>query len=106
MEMRDLRVFHHRGFYLGLLAVSFPRSRAIQPQWAWSHDGQSWIPTGVACISLGDEGTFDSREISSGTVTATDDEVIWNYSNGSGLTGRATLPRKELDAWLNTLPQP
>src|SRR5207249_1879768 len=100
----------HRGFYLGLLGVSLAQSRAIQPQWAWSHDRQSWIPTGIACISLGDEGSFDSRAIAQGTVSLTNEQVIWSYigtgGDGSTHAGRATLSRKELDPWLDSLPQP
>ena len=110
VRLRDIRVFRCRRFYLGLVGVSLGNSAAVQPQWAWSHDGQSWALTGVACVSLGDESTFDSRAIGGGSVVMNGDEVIWTYRGSDGKSdvavGRATLSRKELDAWLDSLPQP
>jgi hypothetical protein len=117
-QFYGMQVFRYRGFYLGLLHTFWADSQIIQPEWAWSHDGQNWVRTRTPCISLGDEGRFDSRMILFGSVVLTAEELIWLYSGynwrhnafrkgevGSAI-GRATLPRGELDAWLETLPQP
>jgi hypothetical protein len=85
----------------------------------WSHDGYSWARTRTPAISLGDEGAWDSRMIVFGDIIQTPDELVWLYSGndwrhneyakkdkGRSCIGRATVPRKDLDAWLATLPQP
>ena len=117
-QFYGMQLLRYRGFYLGLLHVFHADSQVIQPEWAWSHDGQSWARTYVPAIALGDEGAFDSRMILFGDLTLTDDELIWLYAgsdwrhnafqSGQVTTaiGRAALPRKELDAWLDSLPQP
>jgi hypothetical protein len=117
-QFYGLQVFRRRGFYLGLLHVFHVESQTIQPEWAWSHDGQSWARTNVPCIALGDEGRFDSRMILFGSLTMTADELIWLYSGSNwrhnafrkgavtSAIGRATLALKDLDAWLDSLPQP
>jgi hypothetical protein len=117
-QFYGMQVFRHHGFHLGLLHVFRADSQIIQPQWAWSHDGQSWTRTRIPCIALGDEGAFDSRMIVFGAVIVSEDELVWLYSGSdwrhnafkagevSSSIGRATLPRAELDAWLETLPQP
>ncbi len=117
-QFYGIQVFRRRGFYLGLLHIFHVQSQTILPEWAWSHDGQSWARTGVPCIALGDEGKFDSRMIVFGSVAMTADELIWLYSgsnwrhnafkNGTvtSAIGRATLALKALDAWLDALPQP
>ena len=117
-QFYGMQVLHHRGFFLGLLYVFRADSQIIQPEWAWSHDGQSWARTYVPCISLGDEGAFDSRMIVFGDVTMSEGELVWLYAGSdwrhnafrrakvTTAIGRATLPLKELDAWLDSLPQP
>jgi hypothetical protein len=117
-QFYGLQVFRYRRFYLGLLFTYHASAQTIQPEWAWSHNGLNWSRTRTPCISLGDEGTFDSRMILFGSVVALKDELVWIYSgydwrhnafkNGevSASIGRATLARRELDAWLDTLPQP
>jgi hypothetical protein len=106
----SIRVFRHRGFYLGSLGVAHPGSNAVQPEWIWSHDGQAWARTRTACISLGDEGRFDSRTIAGGEILLKDDVLTWTYvgsrATGNRSVGRATLSRRELDVWLDSLPQP
>lgn len=118
LQFYGVQVFQHRKFYLGLLHAFHVESQTILPEWTWSHDGQSWARTGVPCIALGDEGNFDSRMILFGSVAISADEVVWLYSgsdwrhnsfklgNVRSYIGRATLPLKDLDAWLDTLPQP
>jgi hypothetical protein len=113
-----LRVFRRRGFYLGLLHVLHVKSRTIQPEWAWSHTGDNWSRTHTPCIPFGDESSFDTRLILCGDVTQTDDELICVYRGSNQrhdgslnrdvptTVGRATLPLEELDAWLDSLPQP
>jgi hypothetical protein len=78
----------------------------------------SWARTGLPAIALGDEGAFDCRMIVFGAITLTSDELIWLYTGAnwrhnafrrgavSSSIGRAVLPRRELDAWLDSLPQP
>jgi hypothetical protein len=117
-QFYGIQILRYRNFYLGLLHVFRADSQIIQPEWAWSHDGQSWARTHTPCIALGDEGSFDSRMIVFGDVTITDDEIVWLYGgsdwrhnefkkrNVTSAIGRATLTRKELDAWLDALPQP
>jgi hypothetical protein len=117
-QFYGVHVFRRRGFYLGLLFVFHAQAQSIQPEWAWSHNGHNWARTRTACIPLGDEGSFDSRMILFGDAVTTDDELVWLYSGydwrhnafrkgevGSCI-GRATLPLRELDAWLDSLPQP
>jgi hypothetical protein len=117
-QFYGVHVFRRRGFYLGLLFVFHAQAQSIQPEWAWSHNGHNWARTRTACIPLGDEGAFDSRMILFGDVATTDDELVWLYSGydwrhnafrkgevGS-CVGRATLPLRDLDAWLDSLPQP
>ena len=117
-QFYGMQVFRYRGFYLGLLHTFHAQSQTIQPEWAWSHNGQNWARTRTPCIPLGDEGAFDSRMILFGSVLLTDDQVVWLYSGydwrhngfrngevGSSI-GRATIRRAELDAWVDTLPQP
>lgn len=113
-----MQVFRYRRFYLGLLHTFHVQSQTIQPEWAWSHDGENWVRTYVPSIALGDEGTFDSRMILFGSVVVTNDEVVWLYSGYdwrhnafrkgevSSSIGRAAISRAELDAWLGALPQP
>jgi hypothetical protein len=117
-QFYGIQMMHYRGFYLGLLHVFHARSQIIQPEWAWSHDGMSWARTGLPAIALGDEGAFDCRMIVFGAITLTSDELIWLYTGAnwrhnafrrgavSSSIGRAVLPRRELDAWLDSLPQP
>jgi hypothetical protein len=117
-QFYGMQVFRRRKFYLGLLHTFHAVSQIIQPEWAWSHDGQSWNRTRVPCISLGDEGNFDSRMIVFGSVVESGDELIWLYAGSNwrhnaydakssvSAIGRATLPLRELDHWLNSLPQP
>jgi hypothetical protein len=117
-QFYGLQVFRYRGFWLGLLHTYHVESQTIQPEWAWSHNGVNWARTRTPCISLGDEGRFDSRMILFGSVVVTDDEIVWMYSGydwrhnqfkeaemTSGI-GRAVLTRKELDGWLGTLATP
>ena len=104
-----ITAFRYRDFYLGLVHTSHADARAIQPEWAWSHDGQSWARARTPCISLGDEGSFDCRIIRGGAVTMTDDELVWLYTGSDtrgASVGRAALAKADLDAWLDTLPQP
>ena len=117
-QFYGLQVFRRRGFYLGLLHTFHAASQIIQPEWAWSHDGQSWNRTRVPCIALGDEGAFDSRMIVFGSVAVSGDELIWLYAGSdtrhnafkagqvTSAVGRAALPLSELDHWLDALPQP
>ena len=117
-QFYGMQVIHYRGFYLGLLHTFFVKGQTIQPQLAWSHNGVNWARTHVGAISLGDEGSFDSRMILFGSLTISKEELVWLYSgynwrhNGfrkgevASAIGRATLPLSELDAWLATLPQP
>ena len=117
-QFYGLQVFRRRGFYLGLLHVFRADSQIIQPEWAWSHDGQSWNRTRVPCIALGDEGAFDSRMIVFGSVIESGDELVWLYGGSdwrhnahdpktsTSAIGRATLPLRELDEWLDSLPKP
>ena len=117
-QFYGMQVLRHRGFHLGLLYVFRADSQIIQPEWAWSHDGQSWARTYVPCIPLGDEGAYDSRMIVFGDVTIREGELVWLYAGSdwrhnafrrervTTAIGRATLPLKELDAWLDSLPQP
>lgn len=115
-QFYGLQVCRYRGFYLGLLQVYRVQSQTIEPEWAWSHNGVNWARTHTPCIPLGDEGNFDSRMIVFGRMVIDADEVVWLYAgynvrhnatgNVSSAIGRATLPRRELDAWLDTLPQP
>jgi len=117
-QFYGMQVFRHRRFHLGLLYVFHVQSQTIQPEWAWSHNGDNWTRTRTPCIALGDEGSFDSRMILFGDVVVTDDELIWLYSGYdwrhnafmkgrvSSSIGRAMLPLRELDGWLDSLPQP
>jgi hypothetical protein len=118
VQFYGMQVFTYRGFWLGLLHTFYVESQIIQPEWCWSHDGASWARTRTPAIPLGDEGNFDSRMIVFGTIVMQGDEIIWIYSGMNwrhnafkkgevhSAIGRATLPRKELDAWLDSLPQP
>jgi hypothetical protein len=117
-QFYGMQVFRHRGFYLGLLHTFHADSQIIQPEWAWSHNGANWTRTRTACIPLGDEGRFDSRMILFGRVVVTDEELIWLYSGSdwrhnafkagevTSAIGRATLPRADLERWLDSLPKP
>jgi hypothetical protein len=117
-QFYGLHVFRHRGFYLGLLHTFHADAQVIQPEWAWSHNGVNWTRTKIPCIPLGDEGRFDSRMICFGQPVLTADELIWLYAGsdwrhnafkaGEVATsiGRATLPRPELESWLDALPKP
>jgi hypothetical protein len=117
-QFYGMQVFRHRGFYLGLLHTFHAESQIIQPEWAWSHNGANWTRTRTPCIPLGDEGRFDSRMILFGRVVVTDEELIWLYSGSdwrhnafkagevTSAIGRATLPRAELERWLDSLPKP
>jgi hypothetical protein len=117
-QFYGMQVFRYRKWWLGLLHTYFVESQIIQPEWVWSHDGFSFMRTRTPCISLGDEGTWDSRMILFGDVVMQPDELIWIYSGMDwrhnafkkgeirSCIGRATLPRKELEEWLGTLPQP
>jgi hypothetical protein len=118
MQFYGMQLVRHRRFYLGLLFVFHVQSQSIQPEWAWSHNGDNWTRTHTPCVALGDEGSFDSRMILFGDVVATEDELIWLYSGYdwrhnafkqgevNSCIGRASLPLSELDAWLDSLPQP
>jgi hypothetical protein len=113
-----LRVVRHRGFYLGLLFVRHAKSGSIYPQWVWSHNGDNWARTASPCIAVGDEGAFDCRAVSSADVVIAQDEMILLYTGSAArhigdaprdvasTIGRAVLPLRELDAWLDSLPQP
>ncbi len=103
-EFTGITVFRHRRFYLALFHVRRPASGAIQPEWAWSHDGESWTQTRIAAIALGNEGAFDSREVSPRELIL-GDEVVCSYLAGNK-TARAALPLAPLDKWLDALPQP
>ncbi len=117
-QFYGMQVFPYRGFFLGLLFTYRVESQVIQPEWAWSHTGVNWTRTRVPAISRGDEGRFDSRMILFGAIAVTDSEIVWLYSgydwrhnafarsSSTSSIGRATLPRRELDAMLATLPQP
>jgi hypothetical protein len=117
-QFYGLNVLRHRGFHLGILYVFRADSQVIQPEWAWSHDGQSWTRTRVPCIALGDEGAFDSRMIVFGNLVMNGEDLIYLYGGSDWrhnafkagevqtAIGRAILPRAELDAWLDTLPAP
>jgi sialidase-1 len=117
-QFYGMQVFPYRGFFLGLLFTYHVQSQVIQPEWAWSHTGINWTRTRVPAMSLGDEGHFDSRMILFGSVAVTDTQIVWLYSgynwrhnafakrNVTTSIGRATLPRRQLDMWLATLPQP
>jgi len=117
-QFYGLQVIRYRDFYLGLLHTYHVKSQIVQPEWAWSHDGENWVRARVPCISLGDEGSFDSRMIVFGAIVMTDDELIWLYSGSNwrhnafklgkvrSCIGRASVSRKDLEAWLATLPQP
>lgn len=117
-QFYGMQVFRRRKFWLGLLFIFRADSQVIYPEWAWSHDGQSWNRTGVASMALGDEGRFDSRMILFGALAESGEELVWLYSGSnwrhnafragevSTCIGRATLSLRELDAWLDTLPQP
>ena len=117
-QFYGMQVFRYRRFYLGLLFTYHVNAQTIQPEWAWSHNGLNWARTRTPCISLGDEGSFDSRMILFGSVIPMKDEFVWIYSgydwrhnafrNGevASAIGRATLSRDSLDRWLDTLPQP
>jgi sialidase-1 len=117
-QFYGIHVFRYRKFYLGILFTYHVQSQVIVPEWAWSHDGVSWARTRVPCVSLGDEGAFDSRMIVFGRVIMHGDELVLLYGGmdwrhnafkkgavGSAI-GRATLPRAGLDAWIESLPQP
>ncbi|MDB5320253.1 MAG: nanB [Phycisphaerales bacterium] len=117
-QFYGMQVFRYRGFWLGLLFTFHAESQVIQPEWAWSHNGVNWARTRTPCAPLGDEGRFDSRMLLFGSVVVTAEEVVWMYSGydwrhnafkkgevGSAI-GRAVLPRKELDSWLDTLAAP
>jgi hypothetical protein len=52
-SFKGIAVFRRGGFYVGLLHTLHTASGVTQPQWAWSHDGESWAATGIACIALG-----------------------------------------------------
>ena len=113
-----MRVFRRGGFHLGRLHVLHVKSRTIQPEWAWSHTGDNWSRTRTPCIALGDEGSFDTRAILCGDVTQTGDALTCLYrgsnrghddspdNNAPPAIGRAVLPLADLDAWLDSLPQP
>jgi hypothetical protein len=117
-QFYGMQVFRYRRFYLGLLFTYHVKAQTIQPEWAWSHNGQNWSRTRTPCISLGDEGSFDSRMILFGSVIPMKDEFVWVYSGYNwrhnafkkgevaSAIGRATLPRAALDTWLDSLPQP
>jgi hypothetical protein len=105
-------VICYRGFYLGLLHVLHEPGGAVQAQWTWSHDGQSWARTATGCISLGDEGSFDSRMILPGEFEMSAEKLMYRYRGCDNVQrskptpGVATMQRAELDAWLDSLPQP
>jgi hypothetical protein len=117
-QFYGMQVFHYRDFWLGLLHTYHVESQTIEPEWAWSHNGINWTRTRTPCIPLGDEGNFDSRMILFGSIALTDDQVIWLYSGYNwrhnafkkgavaSAIGRAVLPRKELDKWLDGLASP
>lgn len=117
-QLYGMQTFRHRGFYLGLLHVFHVQSQTIVPEWAWSHNGVNWGRTYVPAIALGDEGAFDTRMIVFGSLAISDGELVYLHTgynarhNGfrkgevTGAIGRAVIPLAELDAWLNTLPEP
>jgi hypothetical protein len=117
-QFYGMQVLIYRGFHIGLLHVFHADAQTIQPEWAWSHDGQSWARTYDPAIALGDEGAFDSRMILFGNLAWSGDEIVWLYSGANWrhnaykqgevttAIGRATLTRKELDAWVDSLPRP
>lgn len=106
-----MTVMPYRGFYLGMLHVLHERSGAVQPEWTWSHDGQSWNRTWTGCIPLGDEGAFDSRGIFMGAFELSAAKLIYRYRGAAKKgtprgAGLAVMQRDELDKWLDSLPQP
>jgi sialidase-1 len=106
-----MRMFRRRGFYLGLLHVFHAQRQTVRPEWAWSHTGDNWVRTRTPCISFGDPGAFDARMVIFGDTVQTGDELVALYSgtragDSPSINGRATLPLAELDAWLDSLPQP
>ncbi|HEX8520638.1 MAG TPA: sialidase family protein [Tepidisphaeraceae bacterium] len=117
-QFYGMTVFTYRKFYLGLLHTFYLDSQIIQPEWCWSHDGASWARTRTPAIPLGDEGKFDSRMIVFGSLKMIAGELVYLYSGNSwrhnafkrgrvkSAIGRATIALSELDAWLETLPQP
>lgn len=114
-QFYGMNVFPYKGLYLGVLHTYFVESQIIQPEWAWSRDGWEWHHTRTRCISLGDEGSFDSRMIVFGDLEINGDELVWLYAGANWrhngfrkgevrtCIGRATVPLTELDAWVRTL---
>jgi len=114
-QFYGLNVVPYRGLYLGVLHTYFVESQIIQPEWVWSRDGWEWHRTRTSCISLGDEGSFDSRMIVFGDLELVGDELVWLYSGSDWrhnqhadqyvrtCIGRATVPLRELDRWVDSL---
>ena len=104
-------VFRRRGFYMGLLHVLHEGSGKITPEWVWSHTGDNWARSGAPSVAHDGDGAFESESTMFSHIAQSDDELIAFFGKAPSdddraSRGRATLPLTQLDAWLDSLPQP
>lgn len=114
-QFYGMHVFRYKGLYLGLLHVYLLQQQTIRPELIWSRDGWKWNRTHTPCIDLGKPDSFDSSMILFGDTAIANDELIWIYNGANwkhnefarpdvrSCVGRASLPLRELDAWIATL---